>query len=463
MRELVLLTLVGCATAPPAAPSQPRIDTLIPARALRGQAAPRASLEQARVALGSPAIVAAAWTPAGIVFADAWGAPRDAAFQSASISKTVSCLVAYRLVDRGVLALDTDVNDKLVRWKVPATPGRPLTLRELCDQTSGLAQVTPDLSGGYERGAPLPSIVQMLEGVPPSHLEPLRFEVAPGTRTQWSGENWLVLQLLVEDATHRPFADVANELVLAPLAMHSASFEQPRQALMPGHEPDGTPVPGGSHVHPELAAVGLTLSASDAARFMIEIERIVKGRSRLLSAALQLTFATAVRERRLGLSPDPPAEILSTGTHAYGYLGPLIGELDAERGVVVIVGCHERQRGCGELGFAVARTIVQDVGIHWTWPPLATRVLDVVPTDLAALAGTWRFPANDAMPETTCEVAPDGNALRWSCTGLPPRVVYPIGRGRFAGLVESPDLVFEGDAVRVVYDGEVLRAGARVR
>src|SRR5688572_16522180 len=40
-------------------------------------------------------------------------------FQAGSISKPVAALAALQLVERGKLALDEDVNAKLVSWKVP--------------------------------------------------------------------------------------------------------------------------------------------------------------------------------------------------------------------------------------------------------------------------------------------------------------------------------------------------------
>lgn len=51
-------------------------------------------------------------------------------FQAASISKPVSAVAALRMVERGELALDEDVNRKLSSWKVPLSPfskGRAVT------------------------------------------------------------------------------------------------------------------------------------------------------------------------------------------------------------------------------------------------------------------------------------------------------------------------------------------------
>ena len=473
---VVWATMLGCgsSTQSPARPSQPSLRPtieaeLVPGRVITGVPSHGQTLVEARRELGDPGVVIAAWGPGGITIDETWGAPPHAVFQGMSMSKPVACLGAYVLVDRGVLSLDEDVNAKLARWKLPPAPsGKPVTLRQLCTQKSGLAQVSPDLSVGYARGAALPTIVQTLAGEAPSHTAPLKFDVAPGEREQWSGENWLVLQLLVEDATHRGFADVMKDVVLDPLELHDSSFAQPAgPTLMPGHEPDGTPIAGGSHIHPELAGAGLTLSGRDSVRIVIELERIAHGGSKLLSPALQRELGAAIRAGQLGLFPDAQPGFLQNGTHAYGYLGLATAALDRDEGVVAVAGCHEEQEGCLQLVLALTRTVVRAAHLPWEWEPMAPRRLAIQPVDLAPFAGTWRYPAIDvdghALPETTCTATQKDANLIWSCASLPERTMYSLGAGRFASLVEAPDIAFDGDRVRLLEGDQVLREGVRVR
>jgi len=59
-------------------------------------------------------------------------------FQAGSISKPVSALGALRLVEKGTLSLDDDVNAKLTSWKVPEnkfTTTEKVTLRRLLSHT----------------------------------------------------------------------------------------------------------------------------------------------------------------------------------------------------------------------------------------------------------------------------------------------------------------------------------------
>jgi CubicO group peptidase (beta-lactamase class C family) len=61
-------------------------------------------------------------------------------FQAASISKPVTALGTLRLVDQGILDLDSPINDKLVSWKVPEnelSEKEKVTLRRLLTHSAG--------------------------------------------------------------------------------------------------------------------------------------------------------------------------------------------------------------------------------------------------------------------------------------------------------------------------------------
>ena len=62
-------------------------------------------------------------------------------YQAASLSKLVTAVAALRLVERGVLDLDRNVNDDLIEWRLPEndfTRDHPVTLRELLSMTAGI-------------------------------------------------------------------------------------------------------------------------------------------------------------------------------------------------------------------------------------------------------------------------------------------------------------------------------------
>ncbi len=62
-------------------------------------------------------------------------------FQAASISKSLTAMLTLRLVEQGKLDLDSDVNKRLVSWKVPEnefTKEQKVTVRRLLAHTAGV-------------------------------------------------------------------------------------------------------------------------------------------------------------------------------------------------------------------------------------------------------------------------------------------------------------------------------------
>jgi len=196
-------------------------------------------------------------------------------FQAASISKPVAVLAMLRLVDRGLLDLDEDVNQKLTSWQVPSLDGwQPrVTLRQLASHTAGMT-----VSGvpGYPYDEDVPTTLQVLNGVRPAYTG-VRVDLVPGTQFRYSGGGTLVMQQLLEDVTHKPFRELAQELVLQPLGMSDSDYAQPlpkdRHArTATGHDELGNPLEGRWHTYPQLATAGLWTTPTDLARFAIGVQ-----------------------------------------------------------------------------------------------------------------------------------------------------------------------------------------------
>lgn len=212
-------------------------------------------------------------------------------FQAASISKPVAATGALTLVDKGGLELDRDVNTFLRSWRLPEndfTRSEKVTLRRLASHTAGLN--VPSFQG-YASGTAVPSILQILNGQPPSNTPPVRVVHTPGARTNYSGGGSLVEQLVIMDASGQPFERYMRGAVLDPIGMRNSFFSQPLAGRLAaraavGTMYDGRAVDGHWRVHPELAAAGLWTTAEDLASFAIEIALSRKGRStRVLSAS----------------------------------------------------------------------------------------------------------------------------------------------------------------------------------
>ena len=115
-------------------------------------------------------------------------------FQAGSISKSVAAVGALRLVEKGKLALDEDVNGKLTTWKVPEnafTREKKVTLRGILSHTAGL---TVHGFPGYAVDCPVPTLLQVLEGAKPANTAPIRVDILPGSKWRYSGGGYTVMQ-----------------------------------------------------------------------------------------------------------------------------------------------------------------------------------------------------------------------------------------------------------------------------
>jgi CubicO group peptidase (beta-lactamase class C family) len=225
----------------------------------------------------------------------------DTMFQAASISKPVAAMASLRAVQDGRFGLDQNINTILKSWKLPEgefTKGSPVTPRTLMSHVSGMG----DAFGfpGYAPSAAVPTLPQILDGTKPSNLRAVRLERAPYTGFEYSGGAVMVQQLALMDAVGKPFAQIAKEWVLDPIGMTNSTYEQPLPAArhaQAARAHDGKGMRRGDpwHVYPEQAAAGLWTTATDLAKFAIEVQLATAGRSKkVLSPAIAREMITPV-------------------------------------------------------------------------------------------------------------------------------------------------------------------------
>jgi CubicO group peptidase (beta-lactamase class C family) len=324
-------------------------------------------------------------------------------FQAGSISKPVAALGALHLIEADRLSLDADVNTSLTSWRVPEnrfTATEKVTLRRILTHSAGL---TVHGFPGYDVGGPMPSLVQVLDGTGPANTAPIRVDTTPGAIERYSGGGFTVMQQLMIDVTQTPFPRFMQETVLGPIGMTSSSFEQPpapprASSTASGYYADRTPVRGRWHVYPEMAAAGLWTTASDLARFAIEIQQTLAGGGHgVISPAMARQYLTKQREGvglGIALRGSGRALSFSHGGRDEGFDARLVAFAETGQGAVILINANDNSRLMGR--------ILDFIGRAYGWPgggsapeaPVAAKGVPLGTERLARLAGYYEFREN---------------------------------------------------------------------
>ncbi len=226
-------------------------------------------------------------------------------FQAASISKSLNSLGVMKLVEKGKLDPEADINNYLRNWKFPydsVSKNKKINTYQLLSHTAGLG-----IHGfpGYGVTDTLPTLLQVLDGKNPANTKAVRSQFEPGKRFQYSGGGTSISQLIVTNITGRDYAAYMQAEVLTPLGMTNSSYLQPPAkgaALATGYYGNGEPVSGKYHIYPEQAAAGLWTTPTDLAKYIIECQLAYEGRSKkVLSPALMKKRMTAYLDSAFAL------------------------------------------------------------------------------------------------------------------------------------------------------------------
>jgi CubicO group peptidase (beta-lactamase class C family) len=322
----------------------------------------------------------------------------DTMFQAGSISKPVATMAALKLVEQGKLSLDVDINTLLKSWKLPSDPvtgGKPVTLRELLTHTGG---TTVHGFPGYASNEPVPTLVQVLNGEKPANTPAIRSEAAPGSKWNYSGGGFTIVQQAMIDVSGEPFPRLLHDTVLAPIGMTHSTYEQPlgkefqAYAATP-YRGDGKPVEGGAHTYPEMAAAGLWTTPADLALYAIEVEKSLQGKANhVLSAEMTRQMLTAGMGNwglglEIGGAPGNP--YFSHGGVNEGFINIFAAYEKNGEGAFVMTNSGNG----GALGDEIMHSIAAEYG--WPdWHPVVRTAVAVDPKVLAQYAGTYALAPN---------------------------------------------------------------------
>jgi CubicO group peptidase (beta-lactamase class C family) len=308
------------------------------------------------------------------------GAPvtAETMFQAASISKPVAAVASLKAIQDGKFALDQDINTVLKSWKLPGdgfTEGRPVTPRALMSHTSG----TGDGFGfpGYAPGAKLPSLLEILDGMPPSNVGKVRLERPPFTAYKYSGGGVTIEQLALMDALGKPFPQIMRETVLDPIGMTNSTYEQPLPAAREkqaarAHGRDGRRMDAPWHIYPELAAAGLWTTPTDLAKLLIEVQLALLGKSNRVLAQKtmeEMVTPVGVGPYAVGFTIEKDGEgwYFGHGGDNWGFKADMIAHRLKGYGVAIMTN--------GDNGAVLAQIVRDRAARAYGWDTLDKAVL----------------------------------------------------------------------------------------
>ncbi|GAA2858495.1 serine hydrolase domain-containing protein [Streptosporangium fragile] len=188
----------------------------------------------------------------------------DTPMAVASVSKSFTSLAVMQLVERGEIDLDRPVRGYLPEFTMADPRAAKITVRQLLNQTSGMADST-----FREKSLPQPGT---LEGAV-ARLRTAELAAEPGTAFSYHNTNYQVAARLVEVVSGRPFRDYLHAHVFAPLGMrNSTTIDTDRD--LPGSARGHLYILGQAVALPEPTGFGngsggVLSTAHDMARWLI--------------------------------------------------------------------------------------------------------------------------------------------------------------------------------------------------
>lgn len=306
-------------------------------------------------------------------------------FQAGSISKSVNAMVAMKKVEQGKISLDEPINNKLVTWKLPEnefTKTKKVTLRNLLSHTAG---TTVHGFPGYALTEKVPTLVQVLDGTSPANTAAVRVDFEPGSKFRYSGGGTTISQLAISDIEKKPYPQIAKDSVLDPLQMTNSTYMQPlpedwRNRAASGHKRDGSLVTGKIHVYPEMAAAGLWTTPSDLAKFAIEMQLSLAGKSNKVLTKESADAMTKAFIDNVGLGffieKHGAALYFGHGGADEGFRAELVVSRDKGYGVAVMTNSDNGQ---------ILREVIRSVAREYGWDEFLPAPYEVIALDAAKL------------------------------------------------------------------------------
>lgn len=320
-------------------------------------------------------------------------------FQAASISKSLNGVGVLKLVQDKKIDMYADINSYLKSWKFPydsLAKGKKISVANLLSHTGGL---TVHGFEGYEQGAALPSVPQILDGQKPANSPAIRSMYEPGLKSEYSGGGITISQMIVMDVTKQPYDKFMYDNVLKPLGMKESTYQQPAVEVKPGllatgYYPNGKQVKGKYHIYPEQAAAGLWTNPTDLAKYIIETQLALEGKSHkvLDQQTTQLRLTPYIdKSAALGvfISDQDGSKYFGHNGANEGFRCEYIASLEGGNGIVVMVNSDD-----GSIISEISNSIAKVYGFKGLYHSKMKKMVVVPDSVLKKYTGAYELQHN---------------------------------------------------------------------
>jgi CubicO group peptidase (beta-lactamase class C family) len=142
---------------------------------------------------------------------------RETMFGIGSVSKVISATAVMKLVDQGLVHLDTPLTVYLSDFHMLSPKYKDITVRMLLNHSSGLP-------GGNYRGCVTDIPWPEYQDVVYQSIRKSRLKHLPGHMHVYCNDGYTLVELLVQAVTGKPFTDFVEEEIFIPLQMTRSSF-----------------------------------------------------------------------------------------------------------------------------------------------------------------------------------------------------------------------------------------------
>lgn len=343
----------------------------------------------------------------------------DTAFDLASVSKQFTAMAIMMLVERGKLSYD----DNLSKFFPELPPyAKAISVRHLLNHTSGLPDViTPDMHrAGYQPASKdlLPLLVGRKDAV-----------FAPGDRFQYNNTGYVLLALIVEKVSGKPFPLFMKENIFQPLGMSRTQVWDESKPIInnraiPYTQEAGSfqSLPFGSDTY-IYGAKGVVTTADDMYKWdqALYTEKLVKAST--LKEAFMPAKLNNSRESYYGYGWNIGNDHgLNMFRHDGGYLGfrTVIARYPDQQFTVIILSNTRTVASTSSIAGRIARIYLGD---RMKLPATVNVDQEV----LRNYVGTYR--ADGGGPAT--DVTVDGNGLMIMITGQGAHRLEPLSPSEF--------------------------------